>query len=77
MDDAQRYRTNAAECLSAAKRYGPAYRDLTVSIAETWLSLARHEDAMDRFVDAVAIVGIPEGIMLWKFEALGGVSSSH
>jgi hypothetical protein len=47
MCDAQRYRMNAAECLSAAERCGLAYRDLTVSIAETWLSLARHEEAMD------------------------------
>jgi hypothetical protein len=47
MNDAQRYRMNAAECLSAAERCGPAYRDLTVSIAETWLALARHQDAID------------------------------
>jgi hypothetical protein len=31
MNDAQRYRTNAVECLSAAKRCGPAYRDLTLA----------------------------------------------
>jgi hypothetical protein len=47
MNDAQRYRMNAAECLSAAERCGPAYRDLTVCMAETWLALARHQDAMD------------------------------
>jgi hypothetical protein len=47
MNDAQRYRLNAAECLSAAERCEPAYCDLTVSIAETWLALARHQDAMD------------------------------
>jgi hypothetical protein len=47
MNDAQRYRMNAAECLSAAERCGPAYRDLTVSIAETWLVLARHQGALD------------------------------
>jgi hypothetical protein len=50
MNDARRYRMNAAECLSAAQRCGPAYRDLTVSIAETWLSLARHQDAMDELL---------------------------
>jgi hypothetical protein len=38
---------NAVECLSAAERCGTVYRDLTVSIAEAWLSLARHEEAMD------------------------------
>ena len=47
MNDAQRYRMNAAKCLSAAERCGPAYRDLTVCMAKTWLALARHQDAMD------------------------------
>jgi predicted Zn-dependent protease len=47
MNDVQRYRVNAQECLSAAERCEPAYRDLTISIAETWLALARHQDAMD------------------------------
>jgi hypothetical protein len=50
MNDAQRYLVNAAECLSAAKRCGPAYRDLTVSIAETWLALARHQEAVDELL---------------------------
>jgi hypothetical protein len=47
VNDAQRYRMNAAECLSAAERCGPAYRDLTLAIADSWLALARHQDAMD------------------------------
>jgi hypothetical protein len=47
MNDAQRYRMNAAEWLSAAERCGPAYRDLTVCMAETWPALARHQDALD------------------------------
>jgi hypothetical protein len=47
MNDAQRYRMNAAECLSAAERCEQPYRRLTLAIAETWLSLARHEEAMD------------------------------
>jgi hypothetical protein len=47
MNDAQCYRMNAAECLSAAERCGPDYHDLTVCMAETWLALARHQDAMD------------------------------
>jgi hypothetical protein len=50
MNDAQRYRMNAAECLSAAERCGPAYGDLTVSIAETWLALARLQEAMDELL---------------------------
>jgi hypothetical protein len=50
MNDAQRYRMNAAECLSAAERCGPAYRDLTLAIAESWLALARHQEAMDELL---------------------------
>jgi hypothetical protein len=38
--DARRYRMNAVECWSAAGRCEPAYRDLTLAIAEAWLSLA-------------------------------------
>jgi len=41
MNDAQRYRMNAPECLSAAERCEPAYRSLTLAIAASWLSLAR------------------------------------
>jgi hypothetical protein len=48
--DAQRYRTNAAECLSAAKRCDPTYRGLTVAIAASWLSLARQQIAMDELL---------------------------
>jgi hypothetical protein len=47
MNDAQRYRANAADCISAAERCEPAYRDLTRAIAESWLSLARQQEAMD------------------------------
>jgi hypothetical protein len=46
MSDMERYRVNAAECLSAAERSNPPYRRLTFAIAASWLSLARHEEAM-------------------------------
>jgi hypothetical protein len=46
MKDVQRYRLNAAECLSAAERCDPAYRDRTLAVAEAWLSLARQQEAM-------------------------------
>jgi hypothetical protein len=46
MKDARRYRMNAAECLSAAGRCEPAYRDLTFAIAEAWLSLACQQESM-------------------------------
>jgi hypothetical protein len=51
MNDAQRYRTNAAECLSAADRCDELpYRRPAVAIAEAWLSLARHEEAMNELL---------------------------
>jgi hypothetical protein len=50
MNDAQRYRMNAAECLSAAERCGRDYRDLTFAIAASWLSLARHQDSMNELL---------------------------
>jgi hypothetical protein len=50
MNDAQRYRTNAAECLSAAERYDRAYCGLTLTIAASWLSLARQQIAMDELL---------------------------
>jgi hypothetical protein len=55
MTDAQSYRIHAAECLSAAKRSGPAYRNLTVSIAASWLALARHEEAMKELLETGSI----------------------
>jgi hypothetical protein len=50
MNDAQRYRLNAAECLSAVERCGPPYRGLTLAIAASWVSLARQQIAMDELL---------------------------
>jgi hypothetical protein len=50
MNDAQRYRMNAAECLSAAERCDLPYRGLTLAVAEAWLSLARQQKAMDELL---------------------------
>jgi hypothetical protein len=50
MNDAQRYRMNAAECILAWERCGPAYRDLPFALAESWLSLARQQEAMDELL---------------------------
>jgi hypothetical protein len=48
MHDSQRYRDNAAECLLAAqKAREPHYRQLHLSMALSWLSLARHDEAME------------------------------
>jgi hypothetical protein len=47
MNDAQRYRMNAAECLSAAERRQSPYRSFTFTMAPYWLSVARQQEAMD------------------------------
>jgi hypothetical protein len=50
MNDARRYRMNAADCVLAAERFGPAYRDLTFAIAGSWLSLTAQQEAMDELL---------------------------
>ena len=48
MHDSQRYRYNAIECLLAAKTASqPYYRKLRLSMASSWLSLARQDEARD------------------------------
>jgi hypothetical protein len=49
MHDARRYRVNAAECVLAAQEARlPYYRKL--SMAASWLSLARQDEAMDNLL---------------------------
>jgi hypothetical protein len=50
MNDARRYRLNAAECLSAAKTCAPPYRGLTLDMASSWLALARQIEAEDKLI---------------------------
>jgi hypothetical protein len=47
MDDARRYRVNAADCLSAAKTCQPGYRKIILSVSACWHSLAIQEEAID------------------------------
>jgi hypothetical protein len=47
MDDARRYRVNAADCLLAAKSCQPSYRAIILSVSAYWHSLAIEEEAMD------------------------------
>jgi hypothetical protein len=49
MHDSQRYRSNAADCLLAAQDARRPYDDRKVrlSMASSWLSLARQDEAMD------------------------------
>jgi hypothetical protein len=51
MHDSQRYRDSAAECLLAAQEAcQPYYRKLHLSMADSWLSLARRDEAMDNLL---------------------------
>jgi hypothetical protein len=64
---------NAAECLSAAERCEPLYRGLTLAIAASWLSLARHQTAMDQLLaiwnEASAATAPDEN--QWRFQYPG------
>jgi hypothetical protein len=50
MNDAQRYRMNAAQCLSAAEPRGSPYRRLAFTIAAYWISLARQQKVVDELL---------------------------
>jgi hypothetical protein len=50
VNDARRYRMNAVECLSAAKRCEPPYRGLILAVATTWHALARQDEAIDELL---------------------------
>jgi hypothetical protein len=47
MRDYERYRVNAAGCLLAAERCEPACRKIHLSMALSWLSLARQDEAVN------------------------------
>jgi hypothetical protein len=49
MLDSRRYRRYAAECFLAARKASePYYRQLNLSMAASWLSLAAQDEAMNR-----------------------------
>jgi hypothetical protein len=51
MRNSQGYRYSAQECLLAAKETSqPHYRKLRLSMASSWLSLARQEEFMDNLL---------------------------
>jgi hypothetical protein len=51
MHNSIRYRDRAAECLLAAQEAcQPYYRNIRLSMAVSWLSLARQDEAMDNLL---------------------------
>jgi len=70
MHDSQRYRDRAAECLLAAQEAcQPYYRKLRLSMAVSWLSLARQDEAMD---DLLASRTCPRPLKAPETRALRG-----
>ena len=61
MNDARRYRLNAAECLSAANTCHSDHRSLLLSIAGSWYALARQDEATR---DLLASWGMAEPMTL-------------
>jgi hypothetical protein len=56
MHDSQRYRRNAADCLLAARNARePHYQRLYLSMAQSWLTIARQDDATDELLASWAI----------------------
>jgi hypothetical protein len=62
MHDSPRYRDMAAKCLRAAQETcEPHYRKLQLSMAVSWLSLARQDEAMDDLLVGWDMAGpVPE-----------------
>jgi hypothetical protein len=50
MNDAQRHRLNAAQCLSAAEGCQRSYRRLAFTTAAYWLLLARQQKVVDELL---------------------------
>jgi hypothetical protein len=50
MNDAQRYRRNAAQCPTAAEPRESPYRRLAFTIAAYWLALARQQKVGDELL---------------------------
>jgi NAD(P)-dependent dehydrogenase (short-subunit alcohol dehydrogenase family) len=59
MNDAPRYRLNAADCLSAGNTCHSDHRSLLLSIAGSWYALARQDEATR---DLLASWGVAEPI---------------
>jgi hypothetical protein len=50
MNEARRYRMNAAECLSAAKNSEHSYRRMLLTISAAWYALAIQVEEIDRLL---------------------------
>jgi hypothetical protein len=50
MNDARRYRMNAAECLLAAKTCEPSYRSVLLTTSAAWYALAIQDEEVERLL---------------------------
>jgi hypothetical protein len=75
MNDSPRYRANAADCLSAAQDPQRACdRDFRLSLAVSWLLLARQDEAMDNLLagwDAEPVTDLVWGAVSDPFVSRG------
>jgi hypothetical protein len=58
--DSERYRANAADCLSEAHERQPSHRNLNLFAAAAWLSLARQDEAMESVIASWNTPKVPE-----------------
>jgi hypothetical protein len=58
--DSERYRSNAADCLSEAHERQPSHRNLNLFAAAAWLSLARQDEAMESVIASWNTPKVPE-----------------
>jgi hypothetical protein len=58
--DSERYRSNAADCLSEAHERQLSHRNLNLFAAAAWLSLARQDEAMESVIASWNTPKVPE-----------------
>jgi hypothetical protein len=75
MNDARRYRMNAAECLLAAKTCEPSYRSVLLTTSAAWYALAIEVEEIDRLLakwSEPAPVQVPATARDFGFSDLSG-----
>jgi len=73
MNDARRYRVNAAECLLAAKTCEPFYRSGILAISAAWYALAIQDEEIGRLLakwNEPAPVQVPAEILAIPISAM-------
>jgi hypothetical protein len=73
MHESERYRSNAADCLSEAYDAGqPDHRNLNLFTAAAWLSLAREDEAIESVIASRNTPKVPEARTAFIFQGVLG-----